>query len=441
MKNTDAPFSDEDRFLWSKLDEGIRSSWLKSRRSAGEEQIRTIRDVILPGDPEAKSADEVPDSVGARDTLLFLPRPYLTPGGADAAFSEMYAWDTFFINEGLLAHGLLDPIRDHLANQLFMIDRYGMILNGNRTYYLFRSQNPLGAEGARRLLSVQPDRYLLLRAYAGFRHEYETYWLADHHLTPNGLSTARDLGVEGLRPELAAEAETTDFTALYEGDVRNCNPLLINVCLARAEQALGWMANQIGLPEETQLWKDRFAKRSERINALMWDSESSGYYEYNWREKRRLPYRSLAMFLPLWAGLASEEQAKRLIEAHLPDFIRPHGCPFTDVAYPSPHPEFKYLQWSYPAVWPAFQMLLVEALDAYGFNALANQIASRVLRTVLHQYRITGKLWEKYNAEDGGQDIPIERYPTAPMQGWTAALVAAFGRRLALQSQEAQTNP
>lgn len=431
---TDPPFSASERCDWARLDETIRGAWLESRREAGEREIRHLRDVILPGNPDAKSADEVPDSVGARDTLLYLPRPYLTPGGSEAAFSEMYAWDTFFINEGLLAHGLLDPIRDHLANQLFMIDRYGMVLNGNRTYYLFRSQNPLGAEGARRLLTRSPDPYLLLRAYAGFKREYEGYWTAEHHLTPTGLSTARDLGVEGLRPELAAEAEVTDFTAVFEGDVRNCNPLLINSCLAMAEEALGWMAGQIGLSGEVRLWRERRAQRIERIRAFMWDPQQEGFFEYNWREDRRLPYRSLAMFMPLWAGVATPEQAERLVTRHLPDFLRPHGCPFTATVYPSPHPEFTHLQWSYPAVWPAFQMLLVEGLDRYGYADTATAIASRVLRNVLQQHRETGKLWEKYHAENGGLDIPVERYPTAPMQGWTAALVAVFGRRLNLNT-------
>jgi alpha,alpha-trehalase len=430
--NSHPPFSAEERHEWATLDRQIKDSWLLSRRQAGEHEIRHLRDVILPGDPDAKSADEVPESVGARDTLLFLPHPYLTPGGSEAAFSEMYAWDTFFINLGLLAHGLLDPVRDHLRNQLFMIDRYGMVLNGNRTYYLYRSQNPLCAEGARRLLERAFDHYLCLQAYAGFAKEYEGYWTADHHLTPTGLSTARDLGVKGLRPELAAEAEVTDFTAVFEGDVRNCNPLLINACLAKTEAALAWMAGRLGLTKDLARWEQRRAERINRFNALMWDQESGGYYEYQWRDQRRLPYRSLAMFMPLWAGIATPDQAACLVERHLPDFLLPHGCPFTDKVYPSPHQEFSHLQWAYPAVWPSFQMLLVEGLDAYGYHRLGDEIATRVLRTVLDQYRHTGKLWEKYHAENGGLDIPVERYPTAPMQGWTAALVAVFGRRLHL---------
>ena len=89
------------RELWQALDEQIRGDWLKSRRLAREHEIRTTKDVIIPGDPDAHDEASVDPSIGARDTLLYLPHPYLTPGGQDAAFSEMYAWDTFFHQRGI----------------------------------------------------------------------------------------------------------------------------------------------------------------------------------------------------------------------------------------------------------------------------------------------------------------------------------------------------
>ena len=90
------------------------------------------------------------------------------------------------------------------------------------------------------------------------------------------------------------------------------------------------------------------------------------------------------------------------------------------------------MQWSYPAAWPSFHLLLVEGLDAYGYRQKAETVAARMLLTILRKYQQSGKLWEKYHAEDGWTEIPVERYPTAPMQGWTAATVAILGRRLGL---------
>src|SRR2546423_8281659 len=96
----------------------------------------------LPARPRA-SADspatmDVPlDNV--EPGLLYLPRPYVVPGGR---FNEMYGWDSYFIQVGLLRDGETRLARDMVENFLYEIENYGLILNANRTYYLTRSQPP-----------------------------------------------------------------------------------------------------------------------------------------------------------------------------------------------------------------------------------------------------------------------------------------------------------
>jgi alpha,alpha-trehalase len=76
--------------------------------------------------------------------LLYLPLPYVVPGGR---FNEMYAWDSFFIQMGLVRDGQFGLSKD-MANNfiIYEVRRYGKILNANRTYYLTRSQPPLMTE-------------------------------------------------------------------------------------------------------------------------------------------------------------------------------------------------------------------------------------------------------------------------------------------------------
>src|SRR6185437_7203853 len=71
--------------------------------------------------------------------LLYLPKPWVVPGGR---FNEMYGWDSFFIQMGLIRDKRLDLARDLTDNLLYEIRAYGKILNANRTYYLTRSQPP-----------------------------------------------------------------------------------------------------------------------------------------------------------------------------------------------------------------------------------------------------------------------------------------------------------
>src|SRR5476649_1047868 len=82
------------------------------------------------------------DPVDARSTLIPLPQPYVVPGGR---FREVYYWDSYFTMLGLLESGRSDLVKDMLDNFAHLVATVGHIPNGNRTYYLGRSQPPFFA--------------------------------------------------------------------------------------------------------------------------------------------------------------------------------------------------------------------------------------------------------------------------------------------------------
>lgn len=414
---------------WQEVDALIRTWWDADLRQAGEAEVR---------DPRCNQVWFVDDEHRAREkkgaaadpfTLLYLPFPYVSAGGSEAAFPEMYCWDIPFINRALLLHERAEIVRHHLLNHLFLIDRYGFVLTGNRTYYLTRSQTPLLADAVVRYVRQSGDRDMLLRAYPSLRHEYEYYWTAPPHLTPTGLSTNCDTGDTRLRPELAAEAESLDFTPIYDGDIRQCAPLQLNCALVRYEESLAWIAEQIGRPDEEQLWLGRADKRKGLIRHYCWDPAIGFYFEYNMTQGRRLPYWSLAGFWAMWAGVATRDDAEAMT-THLRRFAFPYGLTETDIAYASPHPEFTWLQWGYPSAWPPSQMIVVEALDRYGFHARAEEVAGAYVRCQLEEFERTGKFWEKYNGVEGSSRLPRERTPCVPMHGWSTASAVWLGHRL-----------
>ncbi|MDN3507452.1 MAG: trehalase family glycosidase, partial [Simkaniaceae bacterium] len=70
-------------------------------------------------------------------TLIDLPHRHIVPGGR---FRECYYWDSYFVAKALGKGG------HHLVeNCAHLIDHYGFVPNGNRLYYLSRSQPPLFA--------------------------------------------------------------------------------------------------------------------------------------------------------------------------------------------------------------------------------------------------------------------------------------------------------
>ena len=134
--------------------------------------------------------------------LLYLPRPYVVPGGR---FNEMYGWDSFFIQMGLLRDGQTDLARDMVDNFFFEIEHYGAMLNANRTYYLTRSQPPFVSSMFVDVYRAahkdgHSDKAWLERAYADLDKDYGMWTREPHLAGQTGLSRYYDFG-EGLRDE------------------------------------------------------------------------------------------------------------------------------------------------------------------------------------------------------------------------------------------------
>lgn len=398
---------DFDWERWTGLDQAIRTWWDDDVHTAHEDEIRA--------DPER--------------TLLFLPLPYITPGGSEKSFPEIYGWDTYYVNCALLAHGRTDLCRNNIVNQLHQIERFGMTLNGNRTWYKTRSQPPLWAEGVRRYVEATGDEDLLMQAYPLLKREYTGYWCADHHSTPVGLATNRDIG-DTDAPVLHAESETgLDFYAGYDGDVRRCAPLITNCALVNFAENLAWFARRLHRPAEAARWETAAAERAALIRRHNWCERQSCFFEYDFVADRRVPVWSVNAYWPLWAGVATPAQAEAM-RRHLPRFVKAHGLSFNDTDYPSPHACFQWLQWGHPAGWPPAQIMVAEALARHGAFEDARGFAFAFLRLQLALHERTGKLWEKYNVVDGGTAFPKERYETPPLHGWSCASVVLLGRLL-----------
>ena len=412
---------------WEVVDAEIRSWWDRDIQSAQEADIRDpAKNAIWFVDDHHRSIEQ---RISGEGTLLFLPYPYISAGGSEASFPEMYCWDIYFINKALLLHDRGDIVRNHILNHLSMIERFGFVLTGNRTYYRSRSQTPLLAQSIREYFRFHPDGDLLMQAYPLLRREYELYWCAAHHATPTGLATNRDLGDPDLRPELAAEAESYDFTAIYGGDIRSCNPITLNCTLVRYARALEWMASELGWIDQAHVWALLAEDRARKIRELHWDAQAGFFFEYQFEKGVRIPCWSVAAFWTLWSGVATKRQAEQMV-ANLPRLEQPGGLAFTDVAYPSPHPEFSWVQWGYPSGWAPMQIMAVEGMDAYGYHAHAERIARAYLGMLLDEYDRTGKFWEKYNVADRTCQLPRERTPNVPLHGWTTAAAVWLGRRL-----------
>jgi alpha,alpha-trehalase len=152
--------------------------------------------------PIAHMGDLKPGDV-PRHGLLFLPYPYIVPGGR---FNEMYGWDSYFIIRGLIRDNKPEMARGMIENFFFEIEHYGAILNANRTYYFTRSQPPFLTSMIQAYYDLQETKHQadlkwLARAYSYAERDYELWTHSPHLAGDTGLARYYDLG-EGPVPEM-----------------------------------------------------------------------------------------------------------------------------------------------------------------------------------------------------------------------------------------------
>ena len=377
------------------------------------------------------------------DSLIGLPKPYTVPC-ADGMFNELYYWDTFFTNEGLIADGRPEMARDNTDDILFLIDRYGFMPNGNRLWYLSRSQPPFASAMVESVFDAIRDTLWLGKAYPVLAKEY-AFWQekrqtptglnryggeADEKLVQEFIGTAgkrlgTDFRAKGWSPEelekfgkhCVAECESGwDFNPRFNRRCEDYCPVDLNALLYGMERS---MARFAGILEtgEKELWEERAAMRKERI--LEYLMNDGGFYDYDYVNGEPSGVVSAAPFTLLFCGVLDEADAPK-VRALLGKLEYPAGlAACADAPY-----GYSY-QWSYPNVWPPVMYMAVFGLERYGFSEDAVRLASKWLAATGKLYRKTGKLWEKMTCLDG--DVPARsEYGTPSMMGWTAGTYVCF---------------
>ena len=390
------------------------------------------------------------------DSLLPLTTQYVVPGGR---FRELYYWDSYFTMLGLQAAGRHDLLAAMVENFAGLIDRYGHIPNGSRTYYLSRSQPPffaamveLQAEraGAKALITRLPQ---LEREYAFWMEGAESLApgkahrrvvrLADGTLLNrhwDDLAIPRDEAYledietarQSTRPaadvyrDLRAAAESGwDFSSRWLADGRTLAtirttdflPVDLNSLLYKLEMVI---AKGCKAAARSDCARDMLAKAQARqaaVLSLMWDDKLGAFVDYDWRNRRRSARLTAATAFPLFVELASAPQVQRLAGTIRQSLLMSHGLATTL--------EDTGQQWDAPNGWAPLQWIAIDGLRRHGQPELAAKIAAGWVAENARVYCKSGKLVEKYNVRDAGEGAGGE-YPVQDGFGWTNGVTAAL---------------
>lgn len=366
------------------------------------------------------------------ETLFGLPKPYLVPAyeeGHSFDFNELYYWDSYFMVQGFLNKGHKDLVLGILEDLTSLQKRLKIIPNASRTYLTGRSQPPLltsfifDAYDAYKL-----DKKWLAQNIAVAQDEYYNVWMGTSK--PNerqvfrGLSRYYDIN---YLHDLAEAESGWDMTPRFTRKALNYLPADLNALLYKYESDFTRAAMIADDSKAVGFWQARAKERKATMDELMWSPSRDFYYDYDYVRKRRGSVSSLAGFYPMWAGMATKEQAAKMVRS-LKKFEEKGGLATTDQQFnqrlPGQLPGMGNTptQWAYPNGWAPLQYIVIKGLQRYDYHDEAKRIAMKWLGTNLSWFEKEGVFLEKYNVVSP-EKPPIKGvYPSQTGFGWTNAV-------------------
>lgn len=370
-------------------------------------------------------------------TLVGLPYPYVVPSvtnpDADTHFSfkELYYWDSYFIIQGLLVGGHHDLAAGILEDLLFLFKKLHLIPNGSRYYHSSRSQAPLLTSFIFDIYDKQEkDLHWLNERLEIAEREYRQVWTNTQH--PNwrsvfeGLSRYYDINV---LDDLAECESGWDMTTRFYGRALSYIPIDLNCLLYKYEMDFARGAKLNGDEGRAALWQEIARKRANKVTDYLWDEEKGFFFDYNYNTQERSDVWSLAGYYALWSGLASDEQAKRLVDNL--DKFQLHGG-LSTTAKPTTGQHFPFdmpHQWAYPNGWAPLHWLTANGLKSYGYNTQAEEVVRTWLKTNLDYYERHGVFREAYNVVDPLSKPQEGVYPAQLGFGWTNAVFIDLAKK------------
>ncbi len=383
-------------------------------------------------------------------SLLSLPRPYVVPGGR---FREGYYWDSWFTMLGLQEAGHEDLVDDMIENFASEIDRFGHIPNGNRSYYLSRSQPPFFALMVE--LAAQQEGDAVLKKWLPELRKEHAYWMRgaealkpgqaaanvvklpdgavlnrywDDEDTPRPESWLQDLQTAQQAPgrpaaevwrDLRAAAESGwDFSSRWFGDggtlatIRTTAivPVDLNALLYQLERTIARGCGVSGDKACAARFDGLAKRRAVAIDRHLWHPDG-WYADYDWRLGRLRDAKSAAMLYPLFVGLAPADRAASTLRVAESTLLQPGGLATTTAKTGQ--------QWDAPNGWAPLQWIAEQAARRYGRADLAQAIDARFLASVERVYGSEHKLVEKYVVDGTGGTGGGGEYPLQDGFGWS----------------------
>jgi alpha,alpha-trehalase len=215
-------------------------------------------------------------------------------------------------------------------------------------------------------------------------------------------------------------------------------PVCLNSLLYKTEKDMEQISRWLGRSADADTWSRRAEARKKLIVRYLWDQEQGLFFDFNVDTGKQSSYRYASTFYPLWAGLATPEQAKA-VAGNLKVFERPGGLAMS--------PYETGAQWDLPYGWGNIEMLAIGGLRRYGFDAEADRVSYEFVSMVAENFRRDGNIREKYNVVTRSSESSVELgyHMNVVGFGWTNAafleLLHGLPKELVDRLEKSQQDP
>ena len=384
------------------------------------------------------------------DSLLPLPKPYVVPGGR---FREVYYWDSYFTMLGLAESDHWDKISDMVDNFAYEIDTFGHIPNGNRSYYLSRSQPPFFSMMVELLATHDSNA---LKKYRPQMEKEYAYWMDgvnalqpgqankrvvklddgavlnrywDDRDTPRPESWLDDVNTAKSNPNRpateiyrdlrSAAASGWDFSSRWMDDPQKLGtirttsivPVDLNALMFKMEKLLARASQESGDAASASKYEALATARQKAIESHLWNDKEGWYADYDLKSKKVRNQLTAAALFPLYVKAAAQDRADKVAAATSSRLLKPGGIATTTVNSGQ--------QWDAPNGWAPLQWVAAEGLQNYGQEKVSMDVTWRFLKNVQHTYDREKKLVEKYDVSTTGTGGGGGEYPLQDGFGWS----------------------
>ncbi len=393
-----------------------------------------------------------------KGTLIPLPYPYIVPGGR---FREIYYWDSYFTMLGLQVSGRIDLIENMIKNFAHLIHTIDHIPNGNRTYYISRSQPPFFALMISLLASIKGEQ-VYLEYLSALEKEY-TFWMKgseqlsesnqsayrvarmpngsilnrywDDNPSPRPEAYIEDIHIAAkskLEPSIvyrhirAAAESGWDFSSrwfeipdqMHTIQTTDIIPVDLNCLILHLESVLHIGYQLKGDHNASQRLSKAMNIRIDSIQHYCWNDHEKYYFDYHFIQQKNTERITLASCFPLLMGIANQQQAMGVSDKIQRHLLSDGGLLTTNLETGQ--------QWDAPNGWAPLQWVAYKGLMNYQHNTLADEIRQRWLSLNEKTYNETGKMMEKYNVSNIHLKAGGGEYPNQDGFGWTNGVYLAL---------------